>query len=99
MNNLSRNHSEDSGTSGEDCEKTTIQKLKFFVILFIPSFVWGAIIFNVLPSPDALTEFLESNRKDNMLFVMAPSYIWMCGGLFYGFKKGYIKKQVGFSSE
>jgi len=33
-----------------------------------------------------------------MLFLVAPSFVWTIGGLFYGFKKGYLKKLGDFSS-
>ena len=92
MNNLNRNHSED------DYKKTPIQIIIFFLIWIIPTFIWQTVVFNVLPAPDALTEFLEANKKDNLLFLMAPSFVWTIGGLFYGFKKGYLKKLGDFSS-
>lgn len=95
MNNLNRNHSEDSSTGGDDYKKAPIQIIIFFLIWLIPSFVWNTVVFNVLPAPDALTEFLEANKKDNMLFVMFPSFVWMIGGIFYGFKKGYLNKHGG----
>ena len=60
MNNLNRNHSED------DYKKTPIQIIIFFLIWIIPTFIWQTVVFNVLPAPDALTEFLEANKKDNM---------------------------------
>jgi hypothetical protein len=73
-------------------KKTVAQKIKFYLIWLGPCFLWFCQIFlRILPIPQ-LNDFIASNMKDNMEYVIAPAFVWCVVGSLYGHKKGYINR-------
>ena len=91
-----RQHSQNCVTGKGDCEKTGLQKFKFFLAWWIPIFLWSSIIYLNIPIP-LLRDFFDKIIHENINLLMAPVLLWSVAGLFYGFKKEYLIKGKGWN--
>ncbi len=78
-------------------KKSLTQILKFYMVLIFPPLALNLLIFLNLPFvPDVLEKFIQANIKENLIYLLAPAFIWIFAGVMYGRKKGYMINNSSF---